>query len=157
MPQVMKVSLSPIELELAAIIGVKRQTENLFRRRQDAYGASKEGGWSLHIEGAAGEMAVAKAFNRYWQGNLGDLRADDVDKLQVRTRSRHDYELTLHPDDPDDRGFMLVTGLAPNFCIRGWVWGREGKLPEYWRDPAGGRPAFFVPHSVLRKLKCEGV
>lgn len=147
--------LSPVEMEIAAHVGARRQLENLIKHRQDAHGAPRDGGWSLHIEGAAGEMAVAKWANRHWNGNLGDLDADDVGRLQVRTRSRHDYELILHPSDPDDRAFILVTGLAPCFVLRGWIWARDGKRQEWWRDPAGGRPAFFVPQSVLRPMVKE--
>jgi hypothetical protein len=146
------VELTPVEMEIAVLVAAKRQIENLTRCRQDKHGAPRDSGWSLHIEGAAGEMAVAKWSGRYWNGNLSDLDADDVGRVQVRTRSRHDYDLIIHPADPSDRAFVLVTGLAPRFMLRGWVWGREGKVPEYWRDPAGGRPAFFVPQSALRPM-----
>jgi hypothetical protein len=151
-PQLVFVELTPVEMEIAAFVAAKRQVENLTKCRIDAYGAPKDSGWSLHIEGAAGEMAVAKWSGRYWNGNLGDLGADDVGRLQVRTRSRHDYELIIHPSDRDDRAFVLVTGLAPNFVLRGWIWGREAKREEWWRDPAGDRPAYFVPQSALRPM-----
>jgi hypothetical protein len=152
-PRAIRVDLTPVELELAAFIASKRQTENLFKRRPDAHGAPREGGWQLHVEGAAGELAVAKWADKFWSGNLGDLDADDVGRIQVRTRSRHDYDLIIHPSDPDNRAFVLVTGLAPHFVLRGWIWGAEGKRPEYWRDPAGGRPAFFVPQAALRPME----
>lgn len=147
--------LTPTELEIAAAIGCKRQVENLFKYRKDAYGAGDrmlDRGWEDHIQGAAGEMAVAKWAGRYWSGNLGDLKADDVGGAQVRTRSRHDYELIIHPDDHDDRAFILVTGRAPRFVLRGWIMGRDGKHSLWWRDPAKGRPAYFVPHRVLRPM-----
>jgi hypothetical protein len=47
----------------------------------------------------------------------------------------------------------LVTGLAPVFILRGWIWGREGKRDEWWTDPACGRPAFFVPQNALRPMR----
>lgn len=147
------VRLTQFEMELAAIVGCRRQIENLYKNRPDAYGADVEKGWQSHVEGAAGEMAVAKLANKFWSGSMGDLKADDVGRAQVRTRSRHDYELILHPRDADDRAFILVTGLAPTFTIRGWIFAREGKRQEYWRDPAGGRAAFFVPQSALRPIR----
>lgn len=148
------VTLTPSELEVAAIIAVKRQAENLCAAgRSNRYGAQQDGGWSLHIEGACGEMAVAKWRGIFWSGNVGNLQADDVGRAQVRTRSRHDYELIIHKDDRDDRAFILVTGLAPQFVLRGWIYGHAGKNPEWWRDPAGGRPAFFVPQSALRPMR----
>jgi hypothetical protein len=100
-------------------------------------------------------MAFAKWAGMYWAGNLGNLGADDVGAVQVRTRSRHDYDLILHPSDPDERAFVLVTGVAPEFHIVGWIWGREGKRPEYWDDPARGRPAFFVPQRALYPMHVQ--
>lgn len=147
------ITLTRHELAIAALLGIQRQIENLFKGRPDAHGASPEAGWEIHIQGAAGEMAVAKWANKYWSGNLGDLDADDVGRAQVRTRSRHSYELPIHMTDRDDRAFILVTGLAPNFVLRGWIWGGEAKRTEFWKDPAGGRPAFFVPQSALRPMR----
>jgi hypothetical protein len=147
------VTLTWSELTTAAFIAIRRQIQNLANGRPDRFGAPVEDGWTLHIEGAAGEMAVAKAAGRYWCGSLNDLKADDVGLLQVRTRSRHSYELILHPGDPDDRAFVLVTGRAPAFRIHGWIMGVDGKREEWWADPSGkNRPAYFVPTDSLRDL-----
>ena len=152
MSDTVSIDLTETELEIAALVATKRQASNLCKRRPDAHGAKPDAGWSLHIEGACGEMAVAKWAGKYWNGAIGDLKADDVGKLQVRTRSNHAYDLIVHRSDPDDRAFVLVTGLAPHFILRGWIWGRDAKRDEWWRDPAGGRPAFFVPQAALRPM-----
>ncbi len=146
------VTLSTFEIMQAALVGVMRQCQNIRAGRVDAHGASNKMGWQLHIEGACGEMAVAKHFGIFWNGNIGNLRADDVGDLQVRTRSRHNYDLILHPSDPDDKAFILVTGVCPGYQLRGWILGSAGKKPEFWKDPAGGRPAFFVPTEQLEPL-----
>lgn len=151
-PSPISVTLTWHEVRMAAEIGLIRQIQNLSNGRKDRFGCSPDEGWGPHIEGACGEMAVAKAFGIFWSGALGNLKADDVGKLQVRTRSKSHYELILHPDDYDDRPFVHVTGLAPEFVIVGWIIGRDGKRTEFWGDPAGGRPAFFVPVKVLRPL-----
>jgi hypothetical protein len=147
-----EITLSASEMQIAATIGIMRQIQNLDRGRPDAYGAEQELGWQKHIEGAAGELAFAKWSNRFWNGNIGNLHADDVGLVQVRTRSKHHYELILHPRDRDDRVFVLISGVTPVFWIRGWIWGRDGKRTEYWSDPARGRPAFFVPTSALNPM-----
>ena len=147
-----RVRLSPAEMMHAAMVGIMRQITNLRDGRQDAHGFNGTG-WSEHIEGAAGEMAVAKALGHYWSGNHGRLRADDVGRLQVRTRSRSDYDLIVHDTDSDDRAFVLVRGKAPEFEVVGWIWGRDAKNPSHWADPAGGRPAYFVPAAELRPLE----
>ena len=144
----MKVTLTSSELLLAAQAGCMRQVENLFRGREDAYGASNGQGWEMHIQGAAGEFAVSKALNLHWPGK-GRLRGSDVGPLQVRTAARHSHCLILHEEDDDEVAFVLVTGLAPSFIIQGWIRGWYGKRRQHWRDPAGGRPAFFVPQAVL--------
>jgi hypothetical protein len=148
-----RVNLTWPELLLAANVGVYRTVQNLRLGRKDRFGADPENRWTLSIEGAAGEMAVAKAMDLFWSGAIGDLKADDVGALQVRTRSRHEYELPLHPTDLDDRIFILVTGRAPQFWVRGWIFADDGKRSEWWADPSGkNRPAFFVPHSELRDM-----
>ena len=130
-----------------------RQVMNLTDGRTDAHGAAPDAsGWGLHIVGACGEMAVAKLLNKYWNGALGNLKADDVSMVQVRTRTKHTYDLIVHPSDPDDKMFVLVTGLPPKFRVHGWIVGGFAKTDKYWKDPAGGRPAFFVPKSDLAPM-----
>jgi hypothetical protein len=145
-----RVKLTYPEVMSAALVGVMRQVKNLRVGRKDRYGCDPEDGWTFHIEGACGEMAVAKATRLYWSGAIDRLRADDVGQFQVRTCSRHSYRLLLHPDDPNDRAFVHVTGLAPNFWIRGWIYARD-KQEDWWEDPSGkNRHAYFVPTEELR-------
>ena len=151
----MNVVLTPQELMIAATVGVMRQITNLRDCRRDAHGAEAKYGWQYHIEGACGECAVAKACGAYWNGNLGNLKADDVGRLQVRAGSGEDYRLIIHDTDPDERKFVLVVGLAPRYRLCGWLYGREGKRPEFWTDPVGQRPAYFIPQSLLHPIDLD--
>jgi hypothetical protein len=145
------VDLTWPELMQAALVGIMRHVHNLRGRRRDAYGAERGDGWGNHIEGAAGELAVAKQRRAYWAGE-GVFRGDDVPGLQVRTRSEHRYELIVRPDDCDAAIFVLVTGRAPHFDVRGWITGAEAKQPEFWKAIANDRPAaYFVPATRLHK------
>jgi len=144
----MEIQLTSSEMMQAALIGSMRHIENLHKRRKDFYGATKDTGWQINIEGALGEMALSKFMNVYYAGT-GILRAPDVGGHDVRTRSRHDYDLILHPDDPDDRWFWLLTGINGRYWVHGRILAGEGKRPEWWADPAGGRPAYFVPQDAL--------
>ena len=146
------IKLSSTEMFLAAQVGVMRQIQNLNKGRKGAYGSGSNNDWQLHIEGAMGECAVAKAMGIYWNGAIGDLDAGDVGRLQVRTRSSHRYELILHKRDSDDDKYILVTGKNGQYRLHGWIKGNEGKNPDYWSDPAGGRPAFFVPQGELNDI-----
>lgn len=145
----MEVILSSWEILLAAQAGIMRQVENLKKNRQPYYGAGSENDWQLHIEGCLGELAVAKFLGLYWSGK-GELRLPDVGIYDVRTGSKPHHRLILHPEDPDDRQFWLVTGANGHYTIRGWIFGRDGKQAQYWQDPTGQRPAYFIPHSALR-------
>jgi hypothetical protein len=145
----LEVTLTPAEMLLGAIAGVMRQVQNLGDNRKPAHGAGDRNDWQLHVEGALGEQALAKALGLYWSGK-GGLRAPDVGRFEVRTRSEHWHELPLHPEDSDDRRFWLVTGRNGQYRVRGWILGAEGKRDDWWRDPSGeGRPAYWVPQGEL--------
>jgi hypothetical protein len=136
--------------EFAALAGEVRHGQNLKLGRRDAY-AFRGNGLAAHRLGAVGEYAVAKSLGLFWDGP-GELRAPDVGLLEVRTRSRHSFDLIVHPRDPDERAVVLVTCEEYVFRIHGWIWARDAKRERWWRDPAGGRPAYFVPQSALYDL-----
>lgn len=147
--------LTQIEAFIASQVGSMRNTKSLAQGNQDAFGLSADkDGWGLHIEGAAGEMAAAKALNIYWAGTIntfkkgGDLGA----RIQIRTRSRRDYELLVRPADRDEDIFVLVTGKSPHFEVHGWITGRDAKQADYLKTHGGRDPAYFVPHRALGRL-----
>src|SRR5688500_15662040 len=119
----MIIRLSATELMLAAYIGSARNVQSTLRGSRPGHGVGANNSWTLNIEGAAGEMAVAKALGLYWAPVVGDLLADDVGPYQVRTNgSRKHDDLALHPSDRDDRVFISVLSFMPEFRIIGWVW-----------------------------------
>lgn len=148
-----EVVLTDYEIRQAAHAGVDRQVQALVKGLPDRHGFQGSG-WDVHIDGALGELAVAKALNRFWSASVGTFKTGgDVGSIQVRCRSRHDYELLVRDTDPDDAAFILVTGRAPTFRVHGWIYGRDAKRPE-WRQTHGNRPpAYFVPHSALQSLE----
>lgn len=147
----MIVKLTAYELMQAATMGSLRQISAITKGLPDRHGFAGLG-WSEHIEGSCGELAVAKALDRYCSGSVntfktgGDLGAN----VQIRTRSRHDYELIVRPDDRDDDMFVLVTGRSPEMTIRGWLTGAEAKRAEWMRTHGNRSAAFFVPSTALR-------
>jgi hypothetical protein len=145
------VTLTARELLHAAHVGITRRVISLTKAHRPRYGVGVDHPWQLDIEGACGEYAVAKVTGLVWTGATSRL-CDVGDNVEVRTRSRAEYDLIVHPADADDRFFVLVTGTAPSYTIRGFLRGLEAKVPAYWQDPAGGRPAFFVPAGALRPI-----
>ncbi len=149
----MEVVLSEQELLQAAMAGVARQIESVSAGRADQYGAGKAFGWQMHVEGAAGELAVAKALNLDWTLGVGVFGGPDVGNLQVRTTHRDDGRLYLHPRDRPDMRYVLVTGLNGRYELRGWIYGWMGKLKKYWTEPQPGRPCYAVPQEDLRPIE----
>lgn len=157
MPSPVEVQLSAAELFLAACVGVQRHIQALREGRADRHGANADAGWSLHIEGAAGEMAFAKVAGLYWQAPVGTFRrGGDVGDVQVRTRSTHTYELIVRESDRPDDVFVLVTGRSPTFRVHGWIRARDAQRPEWLAGHGGRPPAYFVPQSALVPLNRAG-
>jgi hypothetical protein len=148
-----EIELNWTETWIAAEVGKLRQFESLRKGLQDKYGFDGEKGWSIHIEGASGEMAVAKCLGVYWGGSVNTFRTQaDVGRLEIRTRSRSDYDLLVRPDDKNDSIFVHVTGRSPKFKIHGWMKGADAKRPE-WLQTYGSRdPAYFVPARFLKDM-----
>lgn len=146
-------TLTSPEMMMASMVGCLRHISAVQAGLQDRHGAAA-GGWQLHIEGALGEMAVAKCLGRFWSGPINNFKDADIGRhIQVRTRSRHDYDLIVRRDDSDDDLFVLVTGIAPDYCVKGWIRGRDAKQDK-WLSAHGGRePAFFVPQSALTAME----
>jgi hypothetical protein len=151
--QDISVTLSSAEIISAATVGALRFAESVSSGRRDSHGFDKsKSGLSLHIEGACGEVAFAKCRGLYWGATVNSFKAADLERnIQVRTRSSHDYDLIVRSDDADTDVFVLVTGVCPNYLVRGWMYGKDAKKDEFSKD-YGGRPsAYFVPASKLKK------
>ena len=146
------VSLTWHEAAMAAEIGTMRQLASIRRDRRDAHGFCGEG-WSEHIEGACGELALAKYLNIHWDGSVDAFLAADLPFLQVRTRSRHDYDLIVRERDGDDETFVLLTGRCPHYRVRGWIAGHDAKRPEWLAEHGGRPPAYFVPADALAAIE----
>lgn len=146
------VSLTLAETMMAAQVGINRHGAAIKNGNHDKHGADGPG-WNFHIEGACGECCVAKYLNVHWDGSVNTFRTgNDVGAWQVRTRSRHSYELPIRKDDDVAKNFILVTGIAPRFIIRGYFLAGEARAHDDWWQDYGNRgaPAWFVPQNVLR-------
>jgi len=146
-----EVTLAPYECMLAAQVGIGRQLSAINKGLRMAFGLNGPG-WNEHIEGAAGEMATAKALNVFWDGSVDTFKRPDVGQLQIRTRTRHDWDLIVRKGDADDECFLLVTGTMPNFRVHGFLLGRDAKQETWLQSYAGRTPAYFVPKEHLLPL-----
>jgi hypothetical protein len=143
------------QMMLAGTVGVTRRAAHTSRGWQQRFGAppASNGGWEIDVMACQAEMAVALYLNLFWCASLNDFGQRDVGGLvEVRACSQEHYRLILHEDDPDDAPFVHVWAHSPEFTFKGWIFGRDGKRRDFWEDPAGGRPAFFVPNDQLRPM-----
>jgi putative component of toxin-antitoxin plasmid stabilization module len=160
MPPEIPIKLSLSEMRIGADVGVQRQLMNIWRKAKEKHGHDPKNDWSTNINGAFGEQSVAKHLNHYWNGALGDYDADDVGPYQVRAATQHGYRLWFFKKDKPHRKFVLVTGLAPDLRLCGWLHARDGQKDEFWMDPSGipldsprARPAFYVPRDILQPME----
>jgi len=139
---------------MAATVGILRNIQALKQGLPQCHGAKDEEMWRYHIEGAAGEMAFAKAMNIHWGAHSNVFKAPDVGSIiQIRTRSNADWDLIVRDNDSDDEIFVLVTGEIPNYRIVGWIKGSDAKKAEWYKDMGKrGKPAYFVPQECLNPL-----
>ena len=150
----MKVELNTQEIRVALMVGVERQIEDIEKRKQSFKGESQAMAWQRHIEGALSECALAKHFNVYW--NKRPYPLPDVYEYEVRSTPYLSGVLPIIPEDKDDRKYFLLTGINGSYTIRGWLYGKDCKKPEWWRSLDGKRPpCYCVPQSALKSLNDE--
>lgn len=141
------------EISRAALVGVSRNVEAMRMGCHNRRTASDD--WSIHVVGALGECAFAKASGRYWSGGVNTFKATaDIGRsIEVRTRSSHSYDLIVRDADADDSAFVLVTGGPRDFVVHGWMRGRDAKRPEFLANHGNHGAAFFVPKEALLPLE----
>lgn len=149
-----RVELTRFEMEHAAWIGARRRIESLCSGRGEAHGY-KGLGWSENIEGAMGELALAKVKDRFWSGSINTYQAggDVGRKVQVRTMSQDHFGLLVRQVDADDKPYVLVVGVAPKYRVVGWMWGKDAKKDIWQQDFSNGRPpTYCVPQEELTPI-----
>lgn len=150
----MNVRLEWFEVSRSALVGVSRNVEALRKNLSSTMPTPDDQTWSIHILGALGECAFAKATGRYWSGSVNTFKAGgDVGAIQVRTRSKHSYDLIVRDNDRDDDIFVLLTGGPHEFIVHGWMRGRDAKTDKYRKNYGGYGEAYFVPKADLQSIE----
>jgi hypothetical protein len=154
-PEPHPISLSNTEIRVAALMGADRRVSAINAARTGLAGQAAESKWHDDWIGALGELAVAKAINRYPAGiaEIPDYAGDIYPGIEVRTSARADGCLIVRPRDKPGRPYVLVLGLAPELKVAGWMLGGDAMRPRYWREGFNGRAAaYFVPATELRPI-----
>ena len=156
MPAPIRVNLSPQHLQIAEAEAERRQGVNSRLGLKGRNGGAANGNKALdmHRLGTMGEVAVAvhlglEAYlfsEQTAKRGSPDLPGD----IEVKTRSRHSYDLIVQRDERPDKKLVLVTIQNGMVFIHGWCVAGDVMQERFWSDPAGNRPAYFVPKNNLR-------
>jgi hypothetical protein len=157
MPQPIEFVFSEEERTIAMEEGKRRQRVNeqrglRGRNRGPRYGQKA---LDVHLLGAAGELAVASYLglkHELYKETEARRGSDDLPGIDVKTRSKHSYDLIVQKNESPDKKFVLVTIENQTVLLQGWCYGYEAMKEQYWADPARGRPAYFVPQHTLRSI-----
>jgi hypothetical protein len=144
-----KIALSTAEIQIASMVGIQRQIEDIKWNNHEKLGEKKELAWQRHIEGALSECALAKYLGVYW--NKRPHNEPDVGDVDVRATHYLNGKLRIDLKDKDDKKYYLLTGLNGEYIIRGWLYGSDGKQEKYWTTLDPDRPpCFWIPQSDLK-------
>ncbi len=146
------------ERRLAMEEGMRRQAVNEAKGLRGRNRGPRFGDKALqvHLLGAAGEVAVASYLglkHELFKEKEARRGSDDLPGMDVKTRSKHSYDLIVQKNEDPGQRFVLVTIQDQKTLLHGWCWGREAMKDEFWADPARGRPAYFVGQSFLRSME----
>jgi hypothetical protein len=144
------VELAWFEVAIGSEVGRLRQLNAMKKGSKPSHSYNREP-WADHINGACGELAVAKALGIYFPGSVGTYGQPDLPhQIQVKTRSEHWQELALRETDNSQHRYVLVTGKAPSFRLVGWAQGNQFRIPQYRKYMDENRPpAWVIPHEAL--------
>ena len=159
MPTPVEFTFSDEERQQAMEEGLRRQGVNESKGLRGRNGGAWKGSKALeiHLLGAAGEVAVASYLGmkeHLFKEAEARRGSDDLPGgIDVKTRSKHSYDLIVQKSEDPRKKFVLVTVQDQKTLLHGWCYGEEAMDEKYWADPARGRPAFFVPKTVLRSME----
>lgn len=158
MPTPIEFVFSEEERKQAMEEGKRRQSVNeakgLRGRNKGAWRGDKA--LEIHLLGAAGEVAVASYLGlkeHLFKETEAKRGSDDLPGIDVKTRSKHSYDLIVQRNENPEKKFVLVTIEDKTTLIHGWCYGEQAMQAQYWADPARGRPAFFIPKEKLRPIE----
>jgi hypothetical protein len=155
----MKVKLNLPEMLSASNAGTIRQYASDQRGSEYSEGFTGEKMTPLtsHIEGAMGEVCVAKALGIHFPGSINTYgKADLGDDIGVRTTNREDYGLLIYPKDDPGYFYYLVKGCSPNYRVCGWIRGADAKQDRYLAPYVNNRITVWrVPESDLNPMTME--
>lgn len=146
---------SELDMQIIHNEATRRQNQNKANMLTGRNGGPSDGDKALraHFLGAIGELAVADylGLREYLYAENKPKRgsSDLPPNIDVKTRSKHYYDLICQIDENPSKILVLVTVQNKKALIHGWITSKHAMNPKWINDPAGGRKAYFVPKSEL--------
>jgi hypothetical protein len=158
MPTPVEFVFTEQERQQAMEEGLRRQGFNESKGLRGRNGGAWQGSKALdiHLLGAAGEMAVASFLgmkDHLFKETEARRGSDDLPGMDIKTRSKHSYDLIVQKREEPQKRFVLVTIQDQKTLLHGWCYGHEAMQEQFWADPARGRPAYFVGKEHLRPME----
>lgn len=151
-------TLTPSEKARAIAEGERRQNVNVLQGKKGRNRAPADGQEALrmHILGAGGEMAVAAFLglkHAVFQEQDAQRGSSDLPfGIDVKTRSRHYYDLICLLDESPDKILVLVTIEHREIRLHGWLQAAAAKQSQWKQEYVKHRPCYFVPKDALRPI-----
>ena len=137
----------------------RRQETNAKKKLKGRNNGPETGDEALrvHLVGAAGEMAIA-SFLGLKEKVFGDTEAvrhscDLPPDIDVKTRSRHYYDLLCQFDELPSKTLVLVTIENKTILLHGWIKATEAMREKFKREYVKGRPCYCMPKHELRPIQ----
>lgn len=115
-----EVKLTGMEIGEVTRIGCARRMTAIARGMKDK---GKKNDWTADIEGAAGELVVAKVLGIYFEPTNMKTGAADMGILEVKTSPADEF--AVYPSVKPDWIIVGVKGQIPDFQVMGWITGKE--------------------------------
>jgi hypothetical protein len=153
------VTLTLAEMLHGSTVGTIRhfEAEAANRKPNHKFGESNKDPLAAHIQGAIGEIVVSKVRDRYFTPTVNTFKDADIGaNVQVRLRTKHEWQMIVRNDDDPNHIFVHVTGGGPMYCVRGWAYGRDVMKPEYRQNHGNRVESWFVPEEALDPITIKG-
>jgi hypothetical protein len=156
----MIIHLEEVAIKFADKVGTLRRMAaiELGRKSTNNCVVDNQRALAMDIMGARAEAAGYLAlkpikWHCYVDKDVRDL-PDLGDFIDVKGIEREHHSLVVQSTGKPHWAYLLVDGSRhPDYSMVGWLWGSEVMQDRFWRDPAGDRPAYFVPRAELRPFE----
>jgi hypothetical protein len=155
-----EVILSREEMLQAAIVGVRRRVESLYRNFFNNKRSGRDDDWKNDVEGAAGEAAAAKGLGLKWNAGVNTPEDPDIGnrteaRQTVLTPDMRPHLFIRDRDTNDDRLYILVSGEHGIYKLLGWMRCGDAKIARWRRTDCWMVPAGLLSQDWTRLIEDE--